>query len=139
MNILSIDVGAKGGVIIYDTDTKEVLHRSTISFSKSMVSIYEYLNNISQEISVIVIGEAMGQRAVVKKHSKFYGVIELWAEYKSIPVVYLNDMHCRCVVLGKGNGNKKEMVHEKYKEQTPDLSDARLFIDAYLIDINNEF
>ena len=92
------------------------------------------------EPCIILVGEAFGQRQVVKKHSKFYGVIELLAEQKDIQVIYFNDVSCRATVLGKGCGHKKYLVFERaYPDSlSPDTADAKLFIDKYLIEIGEE-
>ena len=139
MIVLSLDIGKKGGVVIYDYYSKEYILKETFSFNNSYKDVYDYLNILRDKYFtnkkvVIVIGEAFGQRVVVKKHSKFYGVIELFSEMFDYNVVYYNDVHCRSVILGKGNGQKKDMVQEKYKEATPDISDARLFLDTFLLE-----
>lgn len=138
MKILSLDVGKKGGVVIFDTDKREYELEDLFSFHDSMLKVKEYLSGVMLKYkpALIVIGEAFGQRAVVKKHSKFYGVIELVAEINDTAVIYYNDVSCRAVVLGKGNGRDKEMVWLKAYplSETQDIADAKLFIDKYLID-----
>lgn len=107
------------------------------SFDDSMKRVYTDLSRFittkceGDEV-LIVIGEAFGQRAVVKKHSKFYGVIEMVAEELRATVMYITDSTARAEVLGKGQGRNKAAVHEKYGEETADLSDCCLFIDYVL-------
>lgn len=135
MVIMSLDVGKKqGAIVIYDTEKKLYLVKQTWAFNSLLVT-YRYLKilMVSHAVDLVVIGEAFGQRVVVKVHSKFYGVVELLTEDYNRTVYYLSDTTARMVVLGKGNGRRKDLVQEKYKEETPDLSDACLFISAYLI------
>ena len=136
MVIMSLDIGKKGAIVIYDTDKIMYLLKQEYSFD-SLFKTYEYLKVliVSKNIDLVVIGEAFGHRCVVKAHSKFYGVVECLVERFDRTVYYLTDRSARCVVLGKGNGNKKEKVQEYYKEATPDVSDACLFISAYLLQI----
>lgn len=141
--IIGIDVGSKGGVAVYKTREKKFIFTDTPSFcnskkDKSLINglfIENYFNELFKLSGTIiaVIGEAFGQRAVVKKHSKFYGIIEKCCEEHKVILLYVTDNSARLAVLGKGNGRNKEMVHEKYKGKTPDVSDAMLFVDWYLI------
>lgn len=136
MTILSLDIGKKGAYIIYDTESKEFLCKNVYSFD-SLLNFFNLLQELNTEYAfdLIIIGEAFGQRSVVKRHSKFYGIAELFAEMNDKTVVYVSDMTARCTVLGKGHGRDKEAVHKKYKEETGDVSDCRLFIDYYLSSI----
>lgn len=132
MTILSLDIGKKGGVVIWKDG---FIHEEVFSFADSMLDVYRKLFDLLTvwDFDLIVIGEAMGQRCVVKKHSKFYGVIEYFAEKYSKYVVYYNDVSCRARVLGKGNGKRKDMVMERYPDSlSPDTADAKLFIDNHL-------
>lgn len=137
--IVAIDVGKKGAYTVYDIDTKEYLSQVELTFDKSLCDIHKefklvinWLRQKEYGDIVFVIGEAFGQRVVVKKHSKFYGVIELLCEEAKIELIYVSDSTCRAKVLGTGNGRNKAMVHEKYQCATPDLSDCHLFTDWLL-------
>jgi len=133
MTILSLDIGKKGGVVIWKD---KFIHEEIFSFADSMKDVYDYLVelNVMWGFDLIVIGEVFGQRVVVKKHSKFYGVVELFAENYNKYVIYYNDVSCRARVLGKGNGKRKDMVVERYPDSlSPDTADAKLFIDNHLI------
>lgn len=134
MTILSLDIGKKGAYIIYETEKKEFLCKEIYSFD-SFVDFFGLLEKLNTQYAFdfIIIGEAFGRPKVVKKHSKFYGVAELFTEMNDKIVVYVSDMTARSVVLGKGFGHNKKAVHEKYQEATSDLSDSRLFLDWYLL------
>jgi len=134
MKIIGIDVGKKGAVVVQDLESKKYTVEDTVSFDNSMKDIYEYFEQLFFDLKdekVAVIGEAFGQRVVVKKHSKFYGVIELVCELTGTELYYISDSKARASVLGQGNGRRKDLVHEKYKGETPDISDAMLFIQFF--------
>ena len=134
MLIYSLDIGKKGAIVVFDTEKKVFIFKQEWSFD-SLLSTYLYLKACfkNKKADLVVIGEAFGHRQVVKYHSKFYGGIELICEQENVQVLYVTDRTARATVLGKGNGNKKELVHQKYQEDTPDISDACLFISYYLI------
>jgi len=156
MKIIWIDVGKKGGIAVYDTAVSSFVLEETFSFSNNVVktdvlsdwkdskwrkkkirninaiSVYMYLCSIIEKNSIVLIGEAMGQAMTVKVHSKFYWIIELVAQQKDSLTIYVNDNSVRKVVLWPWNGNKKEMTHEVFKWATPDISDAKSFVDWYL-------
>jgi len=146
--VIWIDVGTKGGVVVYDNDIiNNFIHTDTPSFSnskkdKSLINgleIEKYFNDIFKNHPKPIVGviwEAFWQRVVVKKHSKFYGIIEKCAEEHWVEIVYVTDNSCRSLVLWKGNGNNKDMVHLLYQWKTPDVSDAMLFVDWYLLKTN---
>lgn len=137
IRILSLDIGKKGGIVLYDNFNEKYLLKEKYNF-ESLYFTFQKLHELNNEFhfNVIIIGEAFGQRAVVKKHSKFYGVIELWAEMNNKQVIYVSDMTARCLVLGRGFGRNKKAVHEKYKEEDENVSDAVLFSEWYLQNIS---
>lgn len=134
---MSLDIGKKGAIVIYDDEAKVYLLKQAWSF-KTLLETYTYLKVliVSKKVELIVIGEAFGMMHIVRVHTRYYGIIELLAEQLNVAMYYLNDMHARCVVLGKGNGRRKDLIHEKYKGETEDISDACSFISAYYIEIN---
>jgi hypothetical protein len=141
--IVAIDVGKIGAYTVYDIENKTYIKERELSFDSSMVEIYIRFSQVIEELHengygsvVFIVGEAFGQRVVVKKHSKFYGVIELVCEKEKIELRYVSDSTCRAVVLGIGFGRNKPAVHEKYRCATPDISDCHLFTDWFLIQIN---
>jgi hypothetical protein len=125
--ILGIDVGKKQGALVLE-DGPEYKKIISTPF-QSYIAIYKILEDIYTEFGpyTIIIGEAFGHREVVKQHSKWYGLIEYFAELHGLYVIYVSDRTARCRVLGKGNGNRKDLVHEHFKGDTPDISDAMLF------------
>ncbi len=158
--IIWIDIGEKWGIAVYDTTKWKWCHLSSPSFKNLTVrtnvikdvldskkkqkkvkninwmEVRDFLNPLFRTDSVIIIWEAMWMRSTVKLHSKFYWVIELLAEERNIPVVYVTDNTVRKIVLWKGNGRKKEMIHEKYQAETEDISDAMSFVDWFLLTTN---
>lgn len=160
--IIGIDVGAKGGIAVFDTckdcwiqlDSPSFANKKNnkllIEYRKGVFSnktkplinaeeIYDYFFDLflgKSSNAVAVIGEAFGQARVVKKHSKFYGIIEMVCAELQIRLSYVTDNSARLVVLGKGNGKRKDLVHEKYKADTPDISDAMLFVDWFIATYN---
>lgn len=136
MKIVGIDVGKKGAVAVLDLDSGEYIKKEQLSFFDSMSEIYTYFVKLFRELNdeiIVVIGEAFGQRVVVKKHSKFYGVIEMACELSKTELYYVSDSTARAAVLGKGNGRKKEMVKEFFNEPDQDEADAMLFC-RYFVD-----
>jgi Holliday junction resolvasome RuvABC endonuclease subunit len=143
--IVAIDVGKKGAYTIYDIQLKDYLEKKDLSFDNSYVDIYKEFYSVIKGLKaagygniLLIIGEAFGQRKVVKKHSKFYGVIELVCESEKLQLNYESDSTCRAAILGKGNGRNKEMVHELFKGKTPDISDCMLFTNYQLMQLNED-
>lgn len=132
MIIMGIDVGKRGGLAVYDTVLGSFVYMQVFHFT-SMLELYAHLKKLNDlyKFDSFVIGEAFGQRVVVKYQSKFYGVVELVSERIEIPTVYVSDRTARAAVLGKGQGNNKALVHETFKGVTPDVSDAMLFCKWY--------
>lgn len=141
--IVAIDVGKKGAYTVYFVEEKQYLVKKVFSFDASLCDVYKEFTDLVDGLwdrqfgnILFIIGEAFGQRVVVKKHSKFYGVIEMVCEENKIQLNYESDSTCRAAVLGKGNGRRKDLVHEKYKGETPDISDCMLFTSYQLLQLN---
>jgi len=64
------------------------------------------------------------------------GVVELLCEKNNISCVFAMDTRARKVVFGKSV--KKEVVHEHFKGETPDVSDSMLFCTWYVKSTNQE-
>ena len=119
-------------MVVYDLREKKFIDKIDYSFV-TKADLFVKLNYLVKKhlIKGMIIGEAFGQKVVVKSHSKFYGVIELVAEHYDMPTIYVSDRTARAIVLGKGNGNKKEMVKEYFNEDNQDIADAMLFAKWY--------
>ncbi len=139
MKVLSVDVGMKKGALVVAQvgdkfEAIECIKHPFISFKGTYALIDEIF--LRHHYDAILIGEAFGQRAVVKQHSKFYGLMEYQAENRGIVVIYVSDRSARAAVLGKGFGNRKDLVHVRYQGSTPDISDAILFAEWYHLNLN---
>lgn len=143
--IVGIDVGKKGAYVVCDVESRIFFKKQILSFDTSLLDIYKHFEALIETLHaegygniLFIVGEAFGMRRTVKKHSKFYGVIEMLCEEKSIQLNYESDSTCRAAVLGKGNGRNKAMVHIKFKGETPDISDSMLFVEYQLTQLINE-
>ena len=151
MIILAIDVGKQGAYTVYDTEEKKYSYICPYKFKflrsvknnqeerwKSMGEVGKYFKELFINADVVVIGESFGQHKSTVVHYKYYGVFELLAEIYDAYLVYIQDNSARKEVLGPGSGAKKILVHEKYQQEIPDVSDCMLFTDWYLLKKNYE-
>lgn len=127
MKIIGIDVGKKGGIAI-NTDGRIISY--PYSFN-SLADTYEHICATFNEErpNGCITGKPNRLYNIILNHSQFIGVIGLVCEEHGIPLIIESDCTIRASILGKGNGRNKEMVHEKYKGETPDCSDAMMFAD----------
>jgi Holliday junction resolvasome RuvABC endonuclease subunit len=126
--ILGIDVGKNAGISVI-MDGKFILSRSEKMISLS--ETYKLTKNLIQNLVVkaVITGKPNRMYNVIMAHAQFIGVIAMACEEANIPLIIENDSTMRAFVLGKGNGKRKDLVHEKYKGETPDVSDAMMFAD----------
>lgn len=155
MIVMWIDVGAKGALVIKDTESNQYLLRCTHEFLSFKYSHNRIRSLILQYcIGLMVIWEAMGSKHTVKKHSKFYWIIELIWEETNTPVVYCMDNSARRIVLSWSNYESqtemtkkgtprvltwkeaKQWVMNHFNEPRSDVADAMLFIEWYIQSIN---
>lgn len=132
MIIWGIDIGKKGGITIYN-DSRETRESFPIE-CHSLVNFYHVLLEIISSVkgipNIIITGKPNRMYNIVLAHAQYIGVLGLLAEQCGAEPVWMeNDNTMRKEILGVGNGNNKAMVHEKYKGETPDVSDSMLFVD----------
>jgi Holliday junction resolvasome RuvABC endonuclease subunit len=126
--ILGIDVGKNAGISVI-MDGKFILSRSEKMIS--LLETYKLTKHLIQNLVVkaVITGKPNRMYNVIMAHAQFIGVIAMACEEANIPLIIENDSTMRAFVLGKGNGKRKDLVHEKYKGETPDVSDAMMFAD----------
>lgn len=126
--ILGIDVGKNAGISVI-MDGKFILSRSEKMIS--LLETYKLTKHLIQNLVVnaVITGKPNRMYNVIMAHAQFIGVIAMACEEANIPLIIENDSTMRAFVLGKGNGKRKDLVHEKYKGETPDVSDSMLFCD----------
>lgn len=125
---MGVDVGNKGGISIM-VDNEFILQKffNMISLKKTYDEIIELIKKY--KVEAVVTGKPNRMYNIVLRHAQFIGVIGMACEEFDIPLVMVNDNTARADILGKGNGRKKDLVHEKYQGITPDVSDSMLFVD----------
>ena len=126
--LMGCDIGNKGGIsVIIDGEFK--LQRAF-----NMTSLLETYNEIKKICTNLAVGGVATGKPnrmynIILRHAQFIGVIAMVCEELNIPLVLVNDSTARAEILGKGNGKRKDLVHEKYKGETPDVSDSMLFAE----------
>lgn len=127
--IIGVDVGTNGGYAVLVNGEFE--ESGTYKFN-SLVCTNNFFKDLVEKWKpdAIITGKPNGFKYnLIARHYQFYGVFGVTCELKNIPLVLENDSTMRAFVLGKGNGKRKDLVHEKYKGETPDVSDAMMFAD----------
>lgn len=135
--ILGIDIGKQGGYVVYENNK---IYESGVVHFESLKEIEAIFKDIIRvwKPEVVVTGKPNRMYNIVLRHAQFIGVLGLLCETKDISLVMVNDCTARALILGKGNGMKKELVHQKYQLESPDVSDAALFCEWYEQSITNE-
>lgn len=121
-----IDIGKKGAYsVMIDNDIMESKPYSFIS----LYDTYKFFSEIFDrwKPDILLTGKPNRMYNIILNHSQFIGILGLLAEKRNIPLMIVNDCTMRATVLGKGNGMKKDLVHETFKGETPDVSDSILF------------
>jgi len=126
--IMGVDVGKKGGISVM-MDGLFIL-----TYSLAMTSLLDTYNEVKKiitnsSVDAVITGKPNRMYNVIMSHAQFIGVIAMACEAANIPLIIENDSTMRAFVLGKGNGKRKDLIHEKYKGETPDVSDSMLFCD----------
>lgn len=126
--ILGVDIGKLGGYSIMK-DGKHIESKpfNFTSFKESYSFFFDLVK--TQKVDAIITGKPNRMYNIIMRHAPYIGILNLIAEEFNLPVVIANDSTMRATILGKGNGRKKELVHEKYKGETPDVSDAMMFCE----------
>lgn len=143
MNILSIDVGKTMGFAAIKDDMPMYWEEvKFVSLRKLYDEVKKWLTTVPMDIVLIPYPTRMYN--VIVFQSKLSAVIELCAEDMGVPVVLMNDAHCKKVVLGDGHA-KKPAIEAYYKEKCKEwikpiiksehCRDAVMFCEAYFKEI----
>lgn len=129
MIIIGFDVGKRGGIAINRDGELEGHPFNFVSY----VELYDELVKLFEQIKPdgCITGKPNRLYNIIMSHAPYIGIIGLVCERFGIPLVIESDSTIRAFILGKGNGKRKDLVHEKYKGETPDVSDAMMFTDWF--------
>jgi len=144
MIIFSIDVGrTMGFVMMRDSD---LLFYEEIKF-ESLQKLYEVADKwiTLTPPDLILIPYPTRIYNVIVMQSKLSAIIEMVAEKHNVPVILMNDKHCKKTILNNGKAQKKDIYdyyYQKYSEnklqceiKSEHVLDAIMFAETYLADI----
>lgn len=130
MIILSIDLGKTMGITVNADNiflsSEEYKFESYYDFDWK---IKDLILNFKPD--VILIPYPTRFYRVMISHAKMMGIVCLIAEKREIPVIEVQDMTCKKVVLGTGKA-KKEDIMAHFKQDNEHIADAMLFCEWYL-------
>lgn len=127
MRILGVDIGKKGGIACLDNGLYTVTDYSFISLKDTYQTIKACIG--FNQIDSVITGKPNRMYNIILNHAQFIGVIGMACEEANIPLIIESDSTIRAYILGRGNGRRKDLVHEKYQGPTADVSDAMMFAD----------
>lgn len=126
--IIGIDVGKKGGyAVLVNGEFEETSHYEF----RSLMITHNFFKDLfaKWKPEAVITGKPNKMYNIILNHAQFIGVLAMACEKYNIPLAIVNDCTMRASMLGKGNGRNKPLVHETYKGETPDVSDAMMFAD----------
>lgn len=129
--ILSIDIGTTSGIVFYSNQLgKESGQQLTVGHN--LAFFYKYLKELCHmwKPNLIVVPKPTRFYNTILLHGKFIGVVELIAQQREIPIVFVIDSSCKKLVLGKGKATKQEII-ERYDTNNEHIADATMFAEYY--------
>jgi RNase H-fold protein (predicted Holliday junction resolvase) len=133
LTILSVDLGrtvgvavAKGGKIVHEQEHK-------IKSLKGFADIILVLLK-KYKPHLIIIPYPTRFYSVIVYQAKMMGVVNYLAELNDTQTIECNDARSKKLVLNKGKATKEDICKFYPDSISEHTADARLFIDAYLIE-----
>lgn len=143
MRILSIDLGNNLGVCLYDQDL--MLWKYELYKLKGKYIFEDFCETISEllqttmDIKLIVTATPVyvpGRIKILTSQMKKYGALCSLAWGFGVMVYPVKDSHAKKVVLGSGKADKDAIKRfyegDNISIDSPDVRDARMFLDCYL-------
>lgn len=126
ITVLGVDIGKSGGICV--SNNKKTIFTKAIKID-NFLEFFNFIKEVIEKYKVncIITGKPNRFYNIILKHAQYIGVLSLIATIYNIPLVIESDTTIRKQMLGTGNGQNKEMVHEKYKGETADVSDSIMF------------
>lgn len=142
MKILALDLGNNLGVCSYDQKTLQYNYelqvlKGTHIFEDFCFIIGNLLDPLKVKLVVTATPVLMpGRSNILISQMKKYGALCALAWESGITVIDFKDSHAKKVVIGSGRADKNAIKRfyevENIPIDSPDVRDARMFLDCYL-------